>query len=98
MGYDDSLDAFGVHGIGGLVGAILTGVFAAIPFGGNKEISVGKQVGIQLIASGATIAYAAIATLLILLVVKKITGLRVDDEEEIVGLDVSQHDERGYNM
>ncbi len=98
FGYDDSLDAFGVHGVGGLVGALLTGVFASTALGGSKEISIGHQLGVQALSSLATIAYTAVATLAILWVVDKLLKARVDEDEESVGLDLSQHDERGYNL
>jgi ammonium transporter, Amt family len=105
LGYDDSLDAFGIHGIGGLTGAILTGVFATKLvndiYGGN---AVGllegnpKQLLNQLIASGIAISMAMIGTFIILKVVDLIIGVRVTGEEESVGLDLSQHGEEGYNF
>ena len=102
MGYDDSLDAFGVHGIGGVVGAILTGVFAAKNLGGagfaNGITSVGGQITAQVIGVAATIVYCAIATFILLKIVDAIMGLRVSEEQETVGLDISLHDERGYNL
>jgi len=94
--YDDSLDAFGVHGIGGTTGAILTGVFATV---GAKGLLAGdvKQFVTQLIAVGAAGAYAFIVTLVIAFVLHKTIGLRVEKEDEIVGLDQTQHSESGYN-
>ncbi len=94
--YDDSLDAFGVHGIGGTTGAILTGVFATV---GAKELLAGdvKQFVTQLIAVGAAGAYAFIVTLVIAFVLHKTIGLRVEKEDEIMGLDQTQHSESGYN-
>ncbi|MBF0455442.1 MAG: ammonium transporter [Magnetococcales bacterium] len=101
-GYDDSLDAFGVHGIGGIVGAILTGVFAAESLGGagfgDGISSMGAQVYAQGLGVVATAAYCAVATYVILVVVRAIMGLRVDEEEETMGLDIALHDERGYNL
>jgi len=101
LGYDDSLDAFGIHGVAGTLGAVLTGVFAdpAINDAG-KGLLYGNpgQLMTQLIAVGVTVVYDAVATLLIFMVVKAIVGLRVDTEEEITGLDDSQHGERAYNM
>ena len=98
MGYDDSLDAFGVHGIGGIVGAILTGVFAVKAVGGDAASGLiegnGGQVVIQLIGIGATVAYTAIASYIILKVIDMVIGLRVSEEEEREGLDVSLHGER----
>jgi ammonium transporter, Amt family len=102
VGYDDSLDAFGVHGVGGIVGAILTGVFASTELGGagfgEGITSIGGQVWAQGLGVIATAIYCAIATLVILFVVKAIMGLRVDEEEETMGLDIALHDERGYNL
>ena len=95
MGYDDSLDAFGVHGIGGIVGALLTGVFAVEAIGGAPGLLEGNagQVLVQLEGIGATIAYSAIATFIILKVVGAVMGLRVDDETEVAGLDITLHGE-----
>jgi Amt family ammonium transporter len=100
LGYDDSLDAFGVHGIGGIWGAIATGLFATPviqsaysgAFSGNP-----KQLGIQLIAIGATIVYSAILTAVLFKIVEKTLGIRVTDDEEVAGLDITQHDEIAYN-
>ncbi|HFD80883.1 MAG TPA: ammonium transporter [Gammaproteobacteria bacterium] len=100
MGYDDSLDAFGVHGIGGIVGALLTGVFSATSLGGaglaEGHSTIGEQVTAQAIGVGATLVYTAIVTLIILKVIDVIVGLRVSPEDETEGLDVTQHEERGY--
>ncbi|MGH9767684.1 MAG: ammonium transporter [Blastocatellia bacterium] len=110
LGYDDSLDAFGVHGIGGFTGAILTGVFAnsavntvfkdanggALPSGlieGNP-----KQVLNQLIASLIAITLTVVGSFIILKVVDLIVGVRVSGEDEVTGLDLSQHGEEGYNF
>ena len=95
--YDDSLDAFGVHGIGGTFGAIMTGVFATV---GATGLLVGnfKQLMIQLIAVMAAGAYAFFVTLIISFVLEKTIGLRVEKEDEIMGLDQTQHSESGYNM
>ncbi|OGU00276.1 MAG: ammonium transporter [Geobacteraceae bacterium GWB2_52_12] len=95
--YDDSLDAFGVHGVGGTFGAIATGVLATI---GAKGLIAGepKQVITQIIAIAAAGAYAFIVTLVIAFVLDKTIGLRVDKEDEIMGLDQTQHSESGYNM
>jgi Amt family ammonium transporter len=99
--YDDTLDAFGIHGVGGLLGAILTGVFAdpAINEAG-KGLLYGNagQLWTQIVASFATIAYSGIVTLVIFLVLKYTVGLRVDAEEETMGLDESEHGERAYNL
>ena len=99
MGYDDSLDAFGVHGIGGIVGAMLTGVFAAPALGGFGTVEdIGAQVWIQAKGVGFTVIYTAIVTYVILKVLDLVMGLRVNEEEESVGLDLAQHNERGYNL
>lgn len=99
LGYDDSLDAFGVHGIGGIVGAILTGVFAAPALGGFGTVTdIAAQVWIQCKGVGFTVIYTAIVTFIILKVLDAVMGLRVTEEEEAVGLDLAQHNERGYNL
>ncbi|WP_087500875.1 ammonium transporter [Pseudomonas sp. SID14000] len=99
LGYDDSLDAFGVHGIGGIIGAILTGVFAAPALGGFGAVTdIGAQVWIQAKGVIFTVAYTAIVTYVILKVLDLVMGLRVSEEEESVGLDLAQHNERGYNL
>jgi Amt family ammonium transporter len=95
--YDDSLDAFGVHGIGGTFGAIMTGVFATVGATGLLSGNF-KQLMTQLIAVVAVGAYAVIVTLIISFVLDKTIGLRVDKEDEIMGLDQTQHSESGYNM
>ena len=95
MGYDDSLDVFGVHGLGGITGALLTGVFAVEAIGGTGGLLEGNagQILIQLGGIGATIVYCAIATFVILKVVGAVMGLRVDEETEISGLDYNLHGE-----
>ncbi len=102
MGYDDSLDVFGVHAIGGIIGALLTGVFCATGLGGvgfgGDITSIGGQLWVQLIGVSATVAYSGIASFVILKVVDGVVGLRVHEDEETEGLDLSQHDERGYNL
>jgi len=98
MGYDDSLDAFGVHGVGGIVGAVLTGVFAVKAVGGDAASGLldgnGAQVVTQLVGIGAVVVYTAIASFIILKVIDMVIGLRVSEEEEREGLDVSLHGER----
>jgi ammonium transporter, Amt family len=94
--YDDSLDAFGVHGIGGTTGAILTGVFATVGATGLASGNI-KQFVTQLIAVGAAAAYAIIVTLAISFVLDKTLGFRVEKEDEIIGLDQTQHSEHAYN-
>lgn len=101
LGYDDTLDAFGIHGIGGTLGAILTGVFAdpAINEAG-KGLLYGNpgQLVTQFIAVGVTMVYSAVMTLIIFGIIKVMVGLRVDPEEEMMGLDESQHGEKAYNL
>ncbi len=101
LGYDDALDAFGIHGIGGTIGAILTGVFAdpAINEAG-KGLLYGNpgQLITQLIAVGVTIAYTAVVTFIVFMIIKALVGIRVDIEEEVTGLDESQHGEKAYNL
>ncbi|MGC8099448.1 ammonium transporter [Metapseudomonas otitidis] len=99
LGYDDSLDAFGVHGIGGIVGALLTGVFAAPALGGFGTVeNIAAQVFIQFKGVAFTVVYTAVVTFVILKVLDLVIGLRVNEEEETVGLDLAQHNERGYNL
>ena len=94
-GYDDSLDVFGVHGIGGIVGALLTGVFAVEAIGGTPGLLEGNagQVWTQFVGILATVVYSAVATAIILKVVDLIVGLRVDEGEEIEELDINLHGE-----
>jgi len=106
FGYDDSLDAFGVHGVGGTLGAILTGVFATVEVCDTALVSDGKPVGLidgrpelmlgQLVAVVATWVLAGVATFVILKVLDVTMGLRVKKDEEQQGLDLSQHGEEGY--
>ena len=97
FGYDDSLDVFGVHGVGGFVGTVLAGVFCAGVFGGNMgDVSIGSQVGTQLFAAVITVVYTALATFVILKVVDKLVGLRVGPDDENKGLDLVLHEESGY--
>jgi Amt family ammonium transporter len=100
LGYDDTLDAFGVHGIGGMWGAIATGLFAVASANGVDGFFAGhpEQLTKQFIAIGTTVAWSAIGTLLICFVVDKTIGIRANQEEEIMGLDLSQHHERAYTI
>ena len=102
LGYDDSLDVFGVHAVGGIIGAILTGIFCAqelggVGFGANIT-SIGGQIWVQLLGVTATVIYSGIVSFVILKGVDAVVGLRVSDDAETEGLDLSQHDERGYNL
>jgi len=101
LGYDDTLDAFGIHGVGGTLGAILTGVFAdpAINEAGKGLLyGNGGQLLTQLIASAITFVYSGVVTVVIFMLIKYTVGLRVDDEDEMIGLDESQHGEKAYNL
>lgn len=99
FGYDDSLDAFGVHAVGGIVGALLTGVFAAASLGGSKaDLDIASQLFIQFKGVAITVVYCAVATFIILKVLDAVIGLRVSEEQETEGLDLTQHNERGYNL
>ena len=95
---DDSLDVFGVHGIGGIVGALLTGVFSAQSLGGTEaDLAIGSQVWVQLISVVFTIVWCAVVTAVVMLVVKAVTGLRVTEDEERDGLDIASHGESAYD-
>ena len=102
FGYDDSLDAFGVHGVGGTLGAVLTGVFATRAC---WDIAEGEPLGMieggsimagQIAAVLVTIVFSVVATFIILLIVKAMVGLRVSENDEVRGLDMSEHGEEGY--
>ena len=100
-GYDDSLDVFGVHGIGGIVGALLTGIFVAKGFGGTglaEGVTMGGQLGKQAIGVLTTVVYSGVVSFIILKIVDATMGLRVSEEEETQGLDSSLHGEEGYNL
>ncbi|MGH2691465.1 MAG: ammonium transporter [Actinomycetota bacterium] len=95
--YDDSLDVVGVHMVGGIVGALLVGVLASTAINEFSVAGLG-QLGTQALAVGATLGFSFVATWIILWVVDKVIGLRVTEEDEITGLDLSQHAEVGYTM
>jgi Amt family ammonium transporter len=99
LGADDSLDVFGVHGVGGILGAILTGVFSAASLGGIKgdDYSIGAQVLVQLEGVIITMVVSAIVAFIAYKVVDMIVGLRVTEEEEREGLDISSHGETAYH-
>lgn len=99
LGYDDSLDAFGVHGVGGMIGAIGTAIVNDAAFGGpaNGGKPLGEQLFIQVQAVGVTILWAAVGTAIAITIAKLVTGLRVSREVEMEGLDVGEHGERAYN-
>ena len=106
FGYDDSLDAFGVHGAGGTVGALLTGVFASQVinpiFGAGKAVGAvdghWRQIGNQLVGIIAAYLLALIGTLVLLKLTDLLVGIRVSEDHEIEGLDITQHGEEGYNL
>lgn len=98
FGYDDSLDVVGIHGVGGLVGALLTGVFATVVVNAAGANGSWHLIKIQAISSISVMLYASIVTLIILKIIDKLVGLRVDEIEEQQGLDLSQHGESGYRF
>ncbi|MDO9370696.1 MAG: ammonium transporter [Sphingopyxis sp.] len=99
LGYDDSLDAFGIHGIGGMVGAIGTAVTMLTVIGGpaGEDYDLGSQLVTQVLAVGTTIIWSTIGTIVAIYVAKALTGLRVSEEVEREGLDLGEHGERAYN-
>jgi Amt family ammonium transporter len=103
LGYDDSLDCFGIHGVGSGLGVLLLSFFIrdswlAKAAASRPGWSVWDQLGVQLTGMAATIALAAVATIIICYVVEKTVGFRIDEQSEIMGLDTSLHGERGYGM
>ena len=101
MGYDDSLDVFGVHAVGGIIGAILTGVFADASLGGSglaEGMTIAGQVWIQTKSVLFTLVYSGVLTFVILKLINLVVPLRVSSDEETEGLDLVLHDERGYNL
>ena len=102
LGYDDSLDAFGVHGIGGIVGCLLTGVFADPELGGmgfaEGITTIGQQVWAQFLSLVVTVVFSGVLSFIILKIVDAIIGLRVEENEEQEGLDLALHGERGYDL
>jgi len=101
---DDSLDVFPVHGVGGMLGTLLAGVFASDALGifsgqgYNEGVNMASQVSVQLVGIIATFTYTAIVSYILLKLVDKLLVLRVDEEEEVRGLDLVEHDERGYDL
>jgi Amt family ammonium transporter len=100
LGYDDSLDVFGIHAVGGIIGAVLTGVFCAESLGGagfgGDITSISGQVTVQCIGVGATMIYTGIVSTITLKVLDGIMGIRVSEDQEMEGLDIALHNERGY--
>lgn len=102
---DDSLDVFPVHGVGGVLGTVLTGVFASTGLGifsgygfADGIDGMGGQLSVQVIGAAAALVYTAVATFIILKVVGAVIDLRVDEDEETEGLDLTQHNEQGYDL
>ncbi|MYB89136.1 MAG: ammonium transporter [Proteobacteria bacterium] len=98
---DDSLDVFPVHGIGGILGTFLCGILVAEQFGGAglaEGVTMGQQLWVQSQGILAVLVWTIIATFVILQIIKVVVGLRVDDQQETEGLDITQHEEAGYNM
>ena len=96
---DDSLDVFPVHGVGGALGTVLTGIFAAEGLGAaGMDTSIGEQVMIQLVAVGFVVAWVLIFTWVTLKLVSLVTPLRVGQEDKIEGLDITQHEEISYHL
>jgi Amt family ammonium transporter len=108
LGVDDSLDAFGVHGVGGVLGAILTGVFASPALGGTgvydyvanavAEYDMGAQLIAQLWGVGTTVIWTCVVSFIAFKLVDLVIGLRVSEEDEREGLDIAEHGETAYHM
>jgi ammonium transporter, Amt family len=99
FGYDDSLDVFGVHGVGGFIGTVMAGIFGAAALGGNQvDLAIGSQVSVQLIAALITAAWAGVASFVLLKITDLTVGLRATEDDERMGLDLALHDETGYNF
>ena len=97
-GYDDALDVFGVHGVGGIVGTVLVAVFASAAFGGSiADLDIGKQLRTQIFCAVLVAAWSVAASFVLLKIVDRFVGLRASEQEERHGLDLSLHNETGYN-
>lgn len=95
--YDDALDVVGVHGVGGMVGIILVGIFASTSYGGSiVDLDIPAQLGVQVYGGIFVVVYTVIVTFIVLKVVESLVGLRVNEEEETEGLDITDHGESGY--
>ena len=104
MKIDDSLDVFPVHGVGGILGTFFAGIFASAGLGVfsgqgyNAGMTMGSQIGVQLLGIISTVVYTAILTFVIVKIVTAVMGFRVSEEDETQGLDIVLHDERGYDL
>jgi Amt family ammonium transporter len=101
MGVDDSLDVFPVHGVGGVLGTLLTGVFVSAAFGGigyPEKMTMGGQLGVQFTGVLAVAAWSGIVTWILLKVSNAVADMRVESDEETEGLDTVLHNEKGYNL
>jgi Amt family ammonium transporter len=99
LGYDDALDVFGVHGVGGFLGTVLVGLFASGIFGGLQgDLAIGRQLGIQLLAASLTVVYTAAISYGLARAIDAVIGLRVEEQIELQGLDLEEHGESGYNL
>jgi len=101
FGYDDSLDVFGVHGVGGIIGAIGTGFLASTTLGGggySEGVTMGGQVMVQVISVLVTIVWTGIISFILFKIIDAVIGLRVQEDEEREGLDSTQHGEAAYHM
>ena len=97
---DDSLDVFAVHGIGGMLGTMLTAVFVSVALGGNglaEGMTIGSQLGVQALGIVIVAVWSAVLTAVIVLMLKMFLTFRVDEETEVQGLDLALHGERGYH-
>jgi ammonium transporter, Amt family len=98
---DDSLDVFAIHGVGGIVGTVLTAIFAASGLGGSGTVAEGGiwgQLTMQLLGVAAVLVWSAVVSFVVLWVLNKALGLRVSQLEETEGLDIALHNEQGYNL
>ena len=99
LNVDDTADVFGVHGVGGIVGALLTGVFSAQSLGGTKaDLDIGHQVWVQFVSVGFTILWCVVVTAVALLLTRVVFGLRVSEDAEREGLDIASHGESAYEL
>lgn len=99
FGYDDALDVVGVHGVGGLVGTLLVGIFASSTFGGSvQDLNIARQLSVQAMAIVYTIIHCGVVSFVLLKIIDSVIGLRVNEEDEFNGLDLAEHGEVGYDL